>query len=412
MNRTRHASACRVALAAAALALLLAAAGCSPAREPAPMPAADPAAGGSDTATGAVGAGPVSLDQLQLGLEPVARGFDAPVFVTHAGDGTDRLFVVEQPGRIRVVRDGQIVPGAFLDVSGSISAGGERGLLGLAFSPDYATSGEFYVNYTDQDGNTNVARFVAADPESDSPSLSGPTIVLKVTQPYSNHNGGCIVFEPGSQRLWVGMGDGGSGGDPQGNAQNPRSLLGKMLVLDFSAGASPKPEIVESGVRNPWRFSFDRETNALWIGDVGQNEWEEIDYVELDEARGIDWGWNLWEGTHPFPAGATPSKTGFTFPITEYNHGSGQSVTGGYVYRGSAYPALVGTYLYGDFSAGWIAGLQRTSPDGTPLAKVRVRTLLTDAGIAPSSFGEDAAGELYVCDYGGVLLRVTAQAAK
>ena len=334
------------------------------------------------------------------------------MFVTHAPDDLDRLFVVEQTGRVQVVRDGQIVPGPFMDVSRLISAGGERGLLGLAFSPDYANSGELYLNYTDTNGDTNVARFVAQDPASDTPAFSGPTVVLKVAQPYSNHNGGCIVFEPGTQRLWVGMGDGGSGGDPKGNAQNQGSLLGKMLVLDFEKGPAPKPEIVQSGVRNPWRFSFDRENQDLWIGDVGQNEWEEIDFVELEQASDVNWGWNLWEGNHPYPEGTKPSRSGYSFPITEYNHGSGQSVTGGYVYRGSDFPALVGTYVYGDFSAGWIAGLRRTTPEGAPLAEAKVRTLLPDSGIAPSSFGEDAGGELYVCDYGGALLRVTAQTTK
>jgi len=409
VRATAHA----VALAAAALALLLAAAGCSAPRDTTPKPAAVPAPGASETATPAGAAsGPVALDALRLSLEPVARGFEAPLFVTHAGDGSDRLFVVEQPGRIQVVRNGQIAPSPFLDVSSLISSGGERGLLGLAFSPDYASSGKFYVNYTDTNGDTNVARFVAKDPAGDTPELVGPTVVLKVAQPYANHNGGCIVFEPGTERLWVGMGDGGSGGDPKGNAQNPRSPLGKMLVLDFAKGDLPKPEIVQSGVRNPWRFSFDRETHDLWIGDVGQNTWEEIDVVALAQAEGVDWGWNLWEGNHPYPEGATPSRSGHRFPITEYNHSSGQSVTGGYVYRGSAYPALVGTYLFGDFEAGWIAGLRRASPEGTPLAEEDVRTLLPDSGIAPSSFGEDAAGELYVCDYGGALFRVTAQAAK
>ena len=170
------------------------------------------------------------------------------------------------------------------------------------------------MNYTDTNGDTTVARFTAKDPASDSPEFSGRSVVLEVAQPYSNHNGGCIVFEPGTERLWVGMGDGGSGGDPQGNAQNPRSLLGKMLVLDFAKGASPAPEIVQTGVRNPWRFSFDRETNALWIGDVGQNEWEEIDFVELAEAAGVDWGWNLWEGSHPFPAGVNAVQDRLPLP--------------------------------------------------------------------------------------------------
>ncbi len=369
-------------------------------------PAAAPEASGPATATGE----PVALDKLQLGLEPVARGFDAPVFVTHAGDGSDRLFVVEQTGRVQVVRDGQIVPGPFLDVSRLISTGGERGLLGLAFSPDYANSGELYLNYTDTNGDTNVARFIAQDPASDTPAFSGPTVVLKVAQPYSNHNGGCIVFEPGTQRLWVGMGDGGSGGDPKGNAQNQGSLLGKMLVLDFGKG--PAPEARDRPVRRAQPVAVlvrSREPRPV-------DRRRRPEHVGGDRLRRARAGERRELGLEP--VGGQPSVPGgrealaqadSRFPITEYNHGSGQSVTGGYVYRGSDFPALVGTYVYGDFSAGWIAGLRRTSPEGTPLAKAQVRTLLPDSGIAPSSFGEDAAGELYVCDYGGALFRVTAQ---
>jgi len=371
----------------------------------APTPSPEPTSGG-----GAPSSGPAALGDLAVTLEQVARGFEAPLYVTDANDGSGRLFVVEQEGRVKVVRDGRVSAKAFLDVSDRVDAGGERGLLGLAFSPDYRQSGAFYVNYTDVNGDTTVARFIADDPASDAPRLTGPAIVLKIRQPYSNHNGGCVVFEPNTERMWVGMGDGGAAGDPHGNAQNPRALLGKMLVLDFARGARPRPEIVQTGVRNPWRFSFDRETHDLWIGDVGQNAWEEIDVVPLADAAGVDWGWNLWEGSHPYPQGADPSKTGFRFPITEYNHESGQSVTGGYVYRGKRYPALVGTYFFGDFEAGWIAALRREAPDGTALAKPEVRTVLPDPGISPSSFGEDAAGELYVCDYGGALYRIAGEA--
>ncbi len=350
---------------------------------------------------------PASLSAIEIALEPVADGFDRPLFVTHAGDGSERLFVVEQGGLVRVVRGKTVSDAPFLDVKGRISDGGERGLLGLAFAPDYATSGTLYVNYTDTQGATVVSRFTSDDPTSDAPQLTGPETILRIAQPYANHNGGCIVFEPGTQRLWLGMGDGGAGGDPESRAQNPQELLGKMLVLDFSAGAKPKPEVVQLGVRNPWRYSFDRETHDLWIGDVGQNAWEEIDFVPLAEAAGVNWGWNLWEGTHPYPEGARPSKDGFRFPITEYGREDGQSVTGGYVYRGSVYPALAGTYFYADYSAGWIAGLQRTDENGAELAAPRERRLVESAG-NPSSFGEDESGELYVCDIGGTLYRVTA----
>jgi len=386
--------------------------GCSPARRAAEPPASPPPEP-SATATPEPAPQPdvpVSLAELSIGLEPVARGFDQPLLVTHAGDGSGRLFVVEQSGRVFALRDGIPADKPFLDVSGRISTGGERGLLGMAFAPDYATTGVFYVNYTNRAGDTIVARFAADDPASDTPRLTGPKSVLKIKQPYSNHNGGCLAFEPGSKRLWVGVGDGGSGGDPHGNAQNPKALLGKMLVLDFGKGASPRSEIVQTGVRNPWRFSFDRKTHDLWIGDVGQNAWEEIDVVPLSEAKGVDWGWNLWEGSHPYPEGSSPSKSGHRFPIAEYGHDAGQSVTGGFVYRGRDYPALAGTYFYGDFGSGFIAGLRREVPDGTSLARPESRVLLPDSGLNPSSFGEDEAGELYVCDHsGGDILRVVSK---
>jgi glucose/arabinose dehydrogenase len=182
-----------------------------------------------------------------------------------------------------------------------------------------------------------------------------------------------------------------------------------MLVLDFSASERPTPQIVQRGVRNPWRFSFDRETNDLWIGDVGQNAWEEIDHVPLAEASRVNWGWRRWEGNHAYPSGSNPSRKGMRFPITEYGRDRGGSVTGGYVYRGSAYPALVGTYLFADFSGGWIAGLQRLDEAGATLAEPRERVLVESAG-NPASFGEDENGELYVCDLGGTLYRVTATA--
>lgn len=352
--------------------------------------------------------GPVSLANLELGLESVARGFEQPLFTTHAGDGSGRLFVVEQAGTVRVVRNGEVSDGAFLDLRRQVTTGGERGLLGLAFAPDFSATGVFYVNYTNLDGDTVVAKLTADDPASDTPRMGDPQVLLRVEQPYGNHNGGCIVFEPGTTRLWIGMGDGGSGGDPQGNGQNPRALLGKMLVLDVSK-AGAKPQIVQSGLRNPWRFSFDRETRDLWIGDVGQNAWEEIDFVALDEAEGVNWGWALWEGNHAF-SGSNPTRDGMTFPIAEYPSSEGNSVTGGYVYRGTEFPALAGTYLYGDFVKGWIAGIRRTAPDGAKLSDIDQRVLLAPGTASVASFGEDESGELYVCDYSGVLWKVTATA--
>ncbi len=247
-------------------------------------------------------------------------------------------------------------------------------------------------------------------------------------QPYANHNGGGLQFGP-DRMLYVGMGDGGSGGDPQGRAQDRRELLGKMLRLDvgeagsappdgryavpadnpFVGDASTRPEIWSLGLRNPWRYSFDASGGALWIGDVGQNEWEEIDYAPA-ATGGQNWGWNLWEGDHRYPAGAPDiSRNGFTFPVLEYPHPTGESVTGGYVYRGSRYPALVGTYLYADFTKGWIGGIRLDSADGRPLEKPEER-VLAQTRTQPSSFGVDEDGELYLVDYNGVVWSVTAAA--
>lgn len=395
--------------------LLLAAtlAGCGAgegAEEPPSNPngqSSEPTASAADTPTADAGTtgDRVRLDELEVGLEPIARGFDQPLFVTGAGDGTGRLFVVEQPGRIRVVKGGRVSPRAFLDVRDRVSTGGERGLLGLVFAPDYKDSGRFYVNYTDRQGGTVVARYVADDPESDTPSLTGPEVVLEVDQPYANHNGGCLMFAPDG-RLWVGMGDGGSAGDPEGNAQSGGSPLGKMLALDVEGTSGrPKPEVIASGLRNPWRYSFDPETDDVWVGDVGQNAWEEIDRISFAEFEGSNFGWDRWEGNHAYPPGSNRSKTGFVFPVLEYDHGEGQSVTGGYVYRGSAYPSLEGCYFYADFVSGWIA-VAREKDGSNDLEQ---RTVLGNTGVTPSSFGVDDDGELYVCDYNGALLKVTAR---
>lgn len=399
--------------AALALAGLLAgAAGCAspPATNPVeprqnvtpsstPSPSAEPTGRAGDAAG-------VPLSRLKLRLEPVASGFKAPLFVTHAGDSSGRLFVVEQGGLVQVLRNGRKGPKPFLDVRSKISSGGERGLLGLAFAQDYETSGRFYVDYTDTKGNTIVARYTAQDPASDSPGMGAPEIVLTVQQPYPNHNGGCLAWAPDGT-LWVGMGDGGAGGDPQNRAQNKRERLGKLLALDVEGADKPVPKMVALGLRNPWRFSFDRQTNALWIGDVGQNAWEEIDYVPWDTASGRNFGWNRWEGNHPYPPGGKSSRRGFTFPAIEYGHDQGDSVTGGYVYRGTRYPALVGTYLYADFGSGRVWGARTAPKSGGAVAS---RLLLADSGTSPSSFGEDAQGEVYLVDYNGRIMRVAGEA--
>lgn len=396
MVRTRALSLTIAALLALALA------GCAPDPEPAPRPTPPAEDTATTEPTGSVDASGVPLADLQLSLEPLVRGLDQPLWLTHAGDGSGRLFVAEQTGRVRVIRDGELLDAPFLDVSRLITSGGERGLLGLAFAPDYEQTGRFYVNFTDRNGDTVVARYTADDPSSSAPSLTGPETVFTVKQPFANHNGGCTLFGPDGL-LWVGMGDGGSGGDPQDNAQDPRSRLGKMLVVDVSGDGAARPEIRYLGLRNPWRFSFDRVTGDLWIGDVGQNALEEIDFVPAEQTdERLNFGWNRWEGSQPYPAGRNPQRGGFTFPVIEYGRDEGQSVTGGYVYRGSEYPALYGTYLYADFASGWIAGARF---DGAE--EPQTRRLIDRAGNV-ASFGEDEDGELYVVDLGGAILRVTA----
>ena len=399
--RTR--SSLSVALTAAALLALVVAApvigGCA---RPQPSPVEDRVAVPKPVAEPP--SPPVALAQLRMELKPLWRDFTAPVYLTNAGDDSGRIFVVQQGGQIRIIRNGAIAPPPYLDVSSLISSGSERGLLGLAFPPDFEQSGRIYINYTDARGDTVVARYTTEDPASDEPAWSAPETVLTVKQPFSNHNGGCLQFGPNGM-LYVGMGDGGSGGDPKNNAQNPKSLLGKMLRVDVS-GTTFKPEIWASGLRNPWRFSFDTSSGALWIGDVGQGAWEEINVAPADKA-GLNYGWNRWEGTHPYPEGAKAGgKTGFTFPVNEYPHPEGESVTGGYVYRGRTYPAMVGTYVYADFVKGWVGAIRTTAPDGTKLAKPEKRTMVqSEARVA--SFGVDESGELYLVDYRGTIYAVT-----
>jgi len=324
-------------------------------------------------------------------LTPVIEGLTRPDLVTNAGD--DRLFILQQRGLISVFADGQLQ--TFLDLTNLLtSKGNEQGLLGLAFHPDYANNGLFYVNYTNTDGDTVVARYKVS---SDNPNAADPNsaqILFTVDQPYANHNGGNLVFGAGDL-LYIGMGDGGDQGDPHGNGQNPDARLGKMLRLHVDAN-DPQPEIWAMGLRNPWRFSFDSVTGDLFIGDVGQNKWEEIDQVasaDLDQA-GPNFGWNILEGTHRYATTGDPA--GLTGPIAEYAHGDdGCSVTGGYVYRGAALPALQGNYFFADYCSGKIWSL-------TPNANGQWdEALFMDTDLGISSFGLDKDGELYVADLNG-----------
>jgi glucose/arabinose dehydrogenase len=341
-------------------------------------------------------------------------GLETPTHVTHAGDGSGRLFVTEKAGRIRVVRGGTLLATPFLSITGRVrSAGGEQGLLSVAFPPGYEGKGYFYVDYTDTDGDTVVARYhLTGDPDLANPDSE--EIILTQTQPFGNHNGGQLAFGPDGY-LYIGMGDGGGGGDPQGNAQDPTSLLGKLLRIDVESGATPysippsnpytetagyEDEIWALGLRNPWRFSFDRLTGDLYIGDVGQNDYEEIDFQPASSAGGENYGWNIMEGMRCYSS-ATCDQTGLTLPVVAYDHSVGCSVTGGIVYRGRGNPSMEGIYFYGDYCSGRIWGLFR---EGGAWRE----SLLADTDVTITSFGEDEAGNLYVADFwGGVIYQVT-----
>jgi hypothetical protein len=350
-------------------------------------------------------------------LKPVriADGFDLPLHVTHAGDGSGRLFVVEQRGRIKIVRNGIVASTAFLDITGRVTCCGETGLLSVAFPPGYASKGYFYVDYTATINNqlkSVVARYhVTGNPDVADPNSE--EVLLTVDQPFSNHNGGQLAFGPDGF-LYISLGDGGSGGDPGNRAQNQGELLGKILRIDVESGVAPyavplsnpfvgvsgyRPEIWALGLRNPWRLSFDRATGDLWIGDVGQNAWEEIDFQRVTSRGGENYGWNVMEGAHCYNA-STCNQTGLTLPIAEYDHTVGCSVTGGRVHRNATEAALDGIYFFGDYCSGRIWGLR---PNG---AGWQVRLLL-DTPFNISSFGEDEAGSLYFTDLaGGSLYRL------
>ena len=335
-----------------------------------------------------------------VALVRIAGTFDQPVYVAAPRGNTSRLFIVEKTGRVRVVKDGAVLARPFLDLSGAVSSDGERGLLSVAFDPRYASNRRFYVDYTNTAGDTRVVRYTASARDPDRASTASSRVLLRIHQPYSNHNGGQLQFGPDG-RLYVGMGDGGSEGDPQGRAQNPQSRLGKMLRL--SVGTSPvKVEVYAKGLRNPWRFSFDRATGALWIGDVGQNKWEEVDYLKPGRPVGANLGWNGYEGTHVYDAAvaAALNKRTLTWPVSQYSHSLGEAVTGGYVYRGSAIPSLRGFYVFGDYATGRVWAMK--GPDGTrftlPGADLQVAHI--------SSFGQDAAGELYVVDIAGTVYMI------
>jgi glucose/arabinose dehydrogenase len=347
-------------------------------------------------------------------LQLVVSGLSNPLYLTTAPGDASRLFIVEQTGAIRIIKDGNLLPTPFLDISQKISSGGEQGLLGLAFDPDYAATGKFVVHYTDPAGDTHLSVYtVSSDP--DVADATSEQVILTADQPYDNHNGGQILFGPDGF-LYMGLGDGGSANDPEGRAQNLGDLLGSILRLDLH-GAAPyavppdnpfvgqagvQPEIWSYGLRNPWRFSFDRATGDLYIADVGQNQYEEVDVapVSAGNGRGLNYGWNIMEGAHCLNGG-TCDTSGLVLPDFEYAHDQGCSITGGYVYRGSAIPALQGLYFFADYCQGWVRSFRYQGGKATELTDWP--TLRPGGSI--TSFGEDSAGELYVTVQSGSVFK-------
>jgi glucose/arabinose dehydrogenase len=351
-------------------------------------------------------------DPNMVRLVEAAGGFNQPLLVTHAGDGSNRLFVVEKRGYIWIVQDGARLPDPFLDIASRLTSNGyEQGLLGLAFHPNYAENGWFYVYYTDNSGGDTVVARYSVTP--DNPNLAdrlNETVILTQDQPYRNHNGGHLAFGDDGY-LYIGLGDGGSAGDPLGAGQRLDTWLGKILRLDVDGGTpyaippdnpfvgvpNALPEIWAYGLRNPWRFSFDRLTGDLYIGDVGQNAYEEINFEPADSAGGLNYGWNPYEGMHPYSGAPAPDD--MVLPIAEYSHQLGISITGGYVYRGALLPDLQGVYFYADFGSGNLWYAYRDAGGGWH------SDLLMQTGQAISSFGEDEAGELYLTSFNGGVWR-------
>ncbi len=346
-----------------------------------------------------------------LNVQTIKTGFSSPTEITNAGDA--RLFIVEQSGKIRILNANNTINATpFLELTTStISTGGERGLLGLAFHPQYATNGYFFVNYTNTAGNTVIARYSVNPTNPDLANPSSGTILMTINQPYSNHNGGTLRFGPDGY-LYIGMGDGGSGGDPENRAQNINVLLGKMLRIDVNngtpygipptnpyVGIAGADEIWAIGLRNPWKFSFDELTGDLWIADVGQNEVEEINQVS-STAAGLNYGWKCYEGSEVYTAGCAVGTTTYTMPVAEYTHSgtNGCSITGGYVYHGTAYPALQGKYVFADYC------LNR-------LGMVSNGTITYSANFTGNNnfttFGIDVNKEMIIGSSSGTIYRVT-----
>jgi glucose/arabinose dehydrogenase len=366
----------------------------------------------------------VTMAAQALGLDTVAVGLNTPVFLTAAPGDDSRLFIVEKRGAIRIIQNGALLATPFLDISSLVINSGEQGFLGLAFDPGYQSTGRFYVSYVgprpapDTGTRSVVARYtVSANP--DVANSGSAQVIITENQPYSNHNGGMIAFGADGY-LYYGLGDGGSGGDPLGNGQDLTDLLGSILRLDVSGNGGytipasnpyfndPNPSVRQElwnyGLRNPWRWSFDRQTHDLYVADVGQNAFEEVDVQPSASTGGENYGWNIMEGLHCYPSG-TCNQVGLTLPVLEYGHSEGCSVTGGYVYRGAAIPSLQGHYLYADYCSGWVRSFRWIGGVATDLQD---RPELSP-GSGITSFGEDDAGELYVLRESGIIYRIVAR---
>jgi glucose/arabinose dehydrogenase len=357
-------------------------------------------------------------------LVPIVNDLTRPLYVTHAGDDSGRLFIVEQTGYIKVYDPSAGTIGIFLDINAIITwdargTGGytERGLLGLAFHPNYAENGQFFINYTDVNGGTVVARYTVS---ADDPNVADPNsaeIIFTILQPFPNHNGGHMAFADDGY-LYISIGDGGSANDPLAAGQNPNTLLGTIVRLDvdsepqgdfgyaipadnpFVDNGMGAPEVWAYGLRNAWRFSFDRATNDMYVGDVGQNQWEEINFQPAGEG-GLNYGWNAFEASYVFNSSASAPEA--VMPIAEYNHSEGCSVTGGYIYRGEAIPALTATYFYSDYCTGVLWGAYRDMAGNWQYGEI------DRLNMQVSSFGEDQAGELYIVAYTGTVYQIVPQ---
>lgn len=344
-------------------------------------------------------------------IDPIVSGLRYPVDINHAADGSGRLFVIEQEGRIKIIRNGSLKSTPFLNITDRVACCGERGLLGVAFHPDYQTNGYFYVNYTSQaragiagPGDTIIARYAVSADDIDLADPDSEAIILVVPQPYSNHNAGKLLFSPVDGYLYIPLGDGGSGNDPGNRSQDPGTLLGKVLRIDVDSAfpytippdnpfvneSGTLDEIWALGMRNPWRFSFDRLTGDMYIGDVGQGAWEEIDYEAAGSSGGINFGWRCREGANDTQFSSECAGRVLTDPIAEYGRSEGRSVTGGFLYRGDKYRALRGQYFFADYVLGNIWTIQKTDSDFWSMPDLELATNLNI-----STFGEDESGELY-----------------